>query len=251
MLQTLRRARLVWPAIATAAAIALLVSLGTWQLHRLQWKEALLATLEKNIKADPVPLDAAPEGGWLIPGADEYRPVIARGRFRHDAERHLFMAEDGRRGWHIYTPLETADGRMVFVNRGFVPDEKKAPETRKEGQLSGEVEVVGLLRATGTKETFSPDPDTIKNVWYWRDLAGMAAYPGLLAPGKKLMPFFIDARAEPKNPGGLPEGGATRITITNRHLEYLLTWYGLAATVLVIFLVFAVQRAKGVDDVEG
>jgi surfeit locus 1 family protein len=60
--------------------------------------------------------------------------------------------------------------------------------------------------------------------------------------GGRLVPFIVDAEAEPAPPGGFPKGGTTRLELPNRHLEYALTWYGLAAALVVIFAAFAITR---------
>ena len=170
--------------------------------------------------------------------------VTVTGRFRHGDERHLFTSQGGETGWHIYTPLETEGGNVVLVNRGFVPDRLKDPATRPAGQVEGPVTVTGLLRKPVTHGWFEPEADRARNMWYWRDLDGFKAS---LAPGvaaERVLPLFVDAAAEPANPGGWPKGGATRLDIPNRHLEYALTWFGLAATLVAVFAAFAWTRLR-------
>jgi len=90
---------------------------------------------------------------------------------------------------------------------------------------------------------FSPEHDAKTGVWYWRDFDGMAR--AALGPeAGKAMRFFLDAEAEPPNPGGWPKGGTTRLTLPNRHLEYALTWYGLAAALIGVLVAFAVGRLR-------
>jgi surfeit locus 1 family protein len=169
--------------------------------------------------------------------------VSVVGHFRHQDERRLFASNGGETGWHIYTPLETQGGKILFVNRGFVPDALKEPASRAAGQIEGEVTVRGLIRKPGVQGSFEPDADQGRNIWYWRDLAGMTASLAA-ADQKRVLPFFVDALAEPENPGGWPKGGATRLEIPNRHLEYALTWFGLAGALLAVFAAFAWTRLR-------
>ncbi len=162
------------PTLMTLVGLAVLVGLGVWQLERKQWKEGLVADIERGLHERPAPLDDPP-GLWRVLGQREYHPVTATGTFRHADERHLFAVEDGVAGWHIYTPLDMANGLTVIVNRGFVPDEFKDPSTRKAGQIEGEVTITGLVRASGHKTWFTPAEDRSRNIWYWRDLDGMVA----------------------------------------------------------------------------
>ncbi len=123
----------------------------------------------------------------------------------------------------MVTPLRREDGSLVLVNRGFVPGSRKDPATRQEGQVSGPVEVVGLLRLTEPGGAFLRANDPGRDRWYSRDVAAIAAAKGL----PDTAPYFVDADAAP-NPGGLPIGGLTVVAFPNNHLVYAITWYGLA-----------------------
>ena len=128
----------------------------------------------------------------------------------------------------------------MVVNRGFVPDELKDPAKRAAGQIAGDVSATGLLRVADVQTVFVPDNDAHRNICYWRDIGAMAATFGADAP--RVHRYFIDAEANPPAPGGWPKGGVTRLELPNRHLEYALTWYALAATLLVVFAAFAITR---------
>lgn len=236
-----RRGRFIFTAAAVLAALAILLSLGTWQVERLYWKEGLLADIAERRAAAAVPL--ADIEALAISGGDiEYRTVTASGRYINNKERHFFATYRGRTGFYIYTPLQLDDGRYLFVNRGFVPYENKEPEMRKQGQLTGQQTVIGLARAKlAAKPSFIvPDNDLAKNIFYWKDLEVMAASVGL--DQAKVMPFFVDADTTP-NPKGMPIGGVTEVDLPNNHLQYALTWYGLA-TVLVVIVTISVLHAR-------
>ncbi|TWG89653.1 surfeit locus 1 family protein [Mesorhizobium sp. J18] len=213
--------------VLSALALAALLSLGTWQVQRLQWKEGLLAQINERIASDPVPL-AEMETIFAQGGDVDYRPVRLNGRFVHSDERHFLATHEGQSGFFVHTPLQLADGRYIFVNRGFVPYDRKDPATRSEGLTEGEVEVTGLARAAPAEKPswIVPDNDPAKNIFYWKDLATMAATAGM-SEGAEVLPFYVDADETP-NPGGLPVGGVTLIDLPNNHLQYAITWYGLA-----------------------
>jgi len=238
-------ARRIVQAVLLLAVLAILLALGTWQVERLHWKEALLADIETRRAAPPVPL-ADIEAMAAAGGDIEYRTVTVTGRFLNNKERHFFATYDGAPGFYVYTPLQLADGRFVFINRGFVPYDNKEPEMRMQGQLTGEQSVTGLARArlSGKPSFVVPDNDIAKNIFYWKDLDAMIASDGL--PSDEALPFFIDADNTP-NPKGMPIGGVTLIDLPNNHLQYALTWYGLAAALVAVSGVFLLRR-KGKDE---
>jgi surfeit locus 1 family protein len=232
-----RRANPFWQvgkALILLVALGILLALGTWQVQRLHWKEGLLADIAERQAAAPLPLSAI-EAMAASGGDIEYRVATATGHYLNNKERHFFATLDGDPGFHVYTPLQLADGRYLFVNRGFVPYDAKEPEMRMQGQLTGEQTVSGLARAKlAGQPSGIPDNDLAKNIFYWKDLDAMADSDGL--PKDKVLPFFVDADKTP-NPEGLPIGGVTIVDLPNDHLQYALTWYGLAAALVAIVAV--------------
>ncbi|MCY1299655.1 SURF1 family protein [compost metagenome] len=132
---------------------------------------------------------------------------------------------------------------MLFVNRGFVPFEQKDSSTRLAGELPAFVGINGLARPKLTEKPSSlvPDNDLAKNIFYWKDLDTMASSVGL--PADKVLPMFVDADATP-NPGGLPIGGVTQFDLPNNHLQYALTWYGLAAALVLVSGIYVARRGR-------
>lgn len=227
--------------VAVTLAMAILLSLGTWQVKRLHWKEALIADIEERRNA--APLDLAGLEAILAKGGDvDYRAAEAEGRYLNDKERHFLATFRGQAGFYVYTPLALADGRYLFVNRGFVPYDRKEPSSRPQSLVEGEQVVKGLARArlNAKPSMMVPENDEAKNVFYWKDLDRMAASVAL--PADKVVPFFLDADATPV-PGGLPEGGVTEIDLPNSHLQYAITWYGLALALAGV-VAYAIVRRK-------
>ncbi|MFQ5533947.1 MAG: SURF1 family protein [Sphingomonadales bacterium] len=226
---------LIVPAITTAIAVAILFALGTWQVQRLSWKQDLLAMIKARLHA---PATELPLGGMV---ADEwrYRKVRLSGTFLHDQELHVMARRPGKRfGYHVFTPLERADGSLILINRGWVPADGKDAETRQSGQIAGPVAITGIVRKPWGKTWFLPENDPAANLWFSPDLDAMARHLG-----RAVAPVFVEADATP-NPGGLPVGGQTRLEIPNDHLGYAITWYLLALAAVAIFLVYRRQQMK-------
>lgn len=232
-----RRSLIVLTAFA-AVALAILLALGFWQLERKAWKEGIVAQIEARAYGTPAALPS--EAAW--PGFDrdalDYQRVTLTGTFEHDAEAlvHGFVGQ-GRgtvlQGFFVMTPLRLADGSRVLVNRGIVPTELAAPASRAQGQVPGVVTVTGLLRAPERRGYFTPPDEPERNRFFTRDPATIAASKGLT----RVAPFYVDADAT-ANPGGWPRGGGTELSIRNNHLEYALTWFGLALGLLGVYATF-------------
>jgi surfeit locus 1 family protein len=228
----------LWPTVFALPAVLLLLGLGIWQVQRLHWKEGLIAERRAATSAAPVPL---PRGSAVSPDM-EFRHVFARGVFLNDKEILVYASPRiGKAGFDVLTPLVETDGRIVFVNRGFVPVGRRNPATRAAGEIAGPVHVEGLLRLPprGKPNWFVPDNDPGRNRWFWIDLPKMAAADGL----KRVAPFYVDADARP-NPGGWPQGGLTRVRLPNNHLQYALTWFSLAVALLVIYVLYHRDRGS-------
>ncbi len=237
-----RRFRFLAGMVLVLVALAILLSLGTWQLQRLHWKEGLLASIAERRAAPPADLSAI-EALAAAGGDVDYRTVRISGTYLNSKERHFFATYRGRTGYYVYTPLQLADDRFVLVNRGFVSFERKEPNMRKHGQLTGMQTVTGLARAklSGKPSWAVPDNDVRKNIFYWKDLDVMASSAGLSTD--RTLPFFVDADATP-NPGGMPIGGVTQFDFPNSHLQYAVTWYGLAAALAAVSAVFIFRRTR-------
>ena len=228
---------LLWPTVVAAGAFLVLLGLGTWQLDRRAWKTGLIAARQAALAAAPV---ALPET-IADPAALEFHRVWVAGRFRHDRELHLAgRYYRDQPGYQVITPLVLDDGSAVLVNRGFVPLAAKDPARRAAGQVAGTARIEGVVRLSGAPGWFTPDNDPAANLWFYPDLARMAAVAGLA----RVRPVFVEAGPAP-NPGGLPIGGQTQADLPNDHLQYAITWYSLAAALAVIYALFCHRHLTG------
>jgi surfeit locus 1 family protein len=216
------------------AALAVLIGLGVWQVKRLHWKEELIAAIDARTKGEPISLDQAVALAKEGRDASYYR-VRVEGRFDNTKERYLFSQSisDGTPGWHVITPFTTTQGVLVLVDRGFVPDQLKDSSTRASGEIEGTTTVTGIVRIPETQGLFTPNNEPEVNRWFWRDLNGMviSMFPTATLD---VPPFFIEAEKS-EVPGAWPEGGQTRLSLPNNHLQYAITWFGLAAALIVIY----------------
>lgn len=230
---------LLWPTVATAFGLAILVGLGVWQIERLHWKLALIERIHQRIEAPPV--EPPPASAWasLDPKSVEYRRFRLAGKFLNGKELYYFtQGEGGGAGYDVVVPFVLDAGGVVLVDRGFVPEELRDPATRKAGTVEGETVVVGVARAPEPRGSFTSPDDPQHNLWFTRDPKTMGPATGLA----DVAPFYVEADATP-NPGGWPKGGRTRVDIRNEHFQYALTWFGLALGLLAVY--FFYHRSRG------
>lgn len=222
--------------VATLVGIAVLIALGTWQLHRLAWKEELIATARARTAAPPIELPPDP-ADW--PALD-FRHVSATGRYLDDKSLAFgFSGYAGRPGADLVTPLALDDGRTILVDRGWVPTEMRPPASPK--APAGTVRVTGTLRYRGepARNIFQPADDPGGRRWFGWDVRGMAAYAG-----RPLLPVVVTADPVPGAPE-FPRAQPVDIDFPNNHLGYVITWYGLAAALAGVYVAFSLTKPDG------
>ncbi|MBV1704170.1 MAG: SURF1 family protein [Hyphomicrobiales bacterium] len=225
---------------AIAPAFALLVGLGVWQLRRLHWKLGLIAEVAARVHAAPADLPAPADWPALKPEAYDYAHVRATGAFDYSHEAKVFRAlgspkgRYGGPGYLVVTPFALAGGATVLVNRGFVPQGKDARADRAASEIAGATTITGLMRPPEWRTWFTPADEPAKGLWFTLDPASIAAGLGVA----RAAPFIVDEDAG-QAPGGLPQGGETVLSFPNNHLSYAFTWFGLAATLLVVSGLYA------------
>jgi surfeit locus 1 family protein len=234
----------LWLAVCAALLFAGFAALGTWQVERRAWKLDLIARVEQRVHAPAVAAPAPDQWPTVSAAGDEYRHVRIAGTFLHDRETLVQAATELGGGFWVLTPLRMADGRVVLVNRGFVPPEARERTARGAPESSGETVVTGLLRMTEPGGGFLRKNDPAGERWYSRDVQAIAAARGL----RDVAPFFVDVDvdADATEPRTWPAGGLTVIAFHNSHLVYALTWYGLA--LMVLGAAWFARRQNGRDE---
>jgi surfeit locus 1 family protein len=241
--------------ISVALVFAILMGFGTWQMQRRAWKEALLRTIAERqalppaVTFDRAALGCRPDQGLEDPC--DFRPVRLTGRIADPAQVHIFISIPRQpnglqgNGYWVFRQFEFSGdtaGRAarVWVNTGFVPSDQKdaAPP------LAGRLDLTGVLRRAERRGRFSGANDMAKNVYFVRD---PAEFP---ATGATETAYYVDMSGPVPPSGarvGLPYPMAGKQMISNRHLEYALTWYGLAATWLLVAGVAIRRRFVNTD----
>ncbi|HEX2526114.1 MAG TPA: SURF1 family protein, partial [Geminicoccus sp.] len=219
------RPRLV-PTLVTLPVLAVLVSLGTWQVERLHWKTDLLQTMSERMEAAPVDLR---DVDALDPAAAAWTRVRAEGRFvtpAGEVQRYGVENIGGTLGSRQLGVFETTEGTSLLVDRGFAAENTAPPP-----EPSGKVQLDAVLRdRSGEQQSwFVPDNDEIAGRWYWLDLAALEQ-----VYGRPLAPLALQLL--PGSPGATPQAAPPRIDLPNNHLGYAVTWYGLALGLVAVYL---------------
>ena len=244
-LRAKQRGGVIEATVFAVVGVAILLGLGIWQLDRRVWKENLIATVTARLARAPA--DLPPRASWprLKPEADEYARVRFPAEFLAGEEALVYSAGSAFRpdvqgpGYWVFAPARLAGGSIVLVDRGFVPADRKDPATRAGGAPHGSIDVVGVMRWPETRGLFTPADDPKTNVWYLRDPAAMAAAKKWDAAA----PFYIE-QEQPVPPGGLPLPGKLAVNLPDNHLQYAITWFGLALGLAGVYTVWLVGRIR-------
>jgi len=239
------------PTLFALLALATFVGLGTWQLQRKAWKEALIDIVEQRLAANPVALPAGePSAGESWPSLgraqDEFRRVKFSATFLPGQDALVYGSGPALRGdvtgagYWVFAPARLADGRLLIVNRGFAPEGRQdAARTGAAATIAGAADMVGVMRWPEVRGFFAAKDDPARNLWFARDHLAIAAAKGW----GEVAPFYIELES-PQPPGGLPRAGVHRPDLRNVHLQYALTWYGLAVVVIVMFAFWLHHRRR-------
>lgn len=224
----------------TIPMLALLCFLGNWQVERLNWKLDLIEKIEMRygLPSIAIPPTVSEPDEWV------YRHVSVSGRYLHLREMPLYsIGPNGKPGYDLFTPLLARDGKYVIINRGWVPENLKEQISRPDTIGAEPVNITGVLRKSWDRERFAPENDLGRNLWFYGDLQAMKNAQGL----EQVFPMFLYASKDSEQ-GELPVGDRSRLKIVNNHLDYAMTWYGLAIVLLVIYVMFNVRKNGRPDD---
>jgi len=238
-----RRVGLLEPTFFALAGIAILVALGIWQLDRKVWKENLIATLTARLSQMPHALPARATWPNLTQADNEFRRVSFPAEFIPGQQALVYTAGSAFRpdvhgpGYWVFAPARLAGGSLVIVDRGFVAFDRKDAASISP---SGVVDIVGVMRWPETRGLFTPADEPQNNVWYLRDPAAMAKAHGWTVAA----PFYIEQES-PVPEGGLPKPGKLVVDLPDNHLQYAITWFGLALGLAGVYVAFVARRVAG------
>lgn len=218
--------RLILPLVFGIVGTAILVSLGNWQMRRMAEKEAFLAAIDARIGDAPVAIPASPD-----PVGDKFLAARVTGRLTQEELHFLVSVKKVGAGYRIVSAFETDEGRRVMVDRGFVPTpDKEAP------RHVGPATVTGNLHWPDERDSYTPENDVAGNIWFAREVPQMAEALGT-------EPILIIAREVSENDPGVTPLPLDSSGIPNDHLEYVVTWYGLAI-VWVAMTLYYLRRTR-------
>jgi len=225
-----------WLTVVTVVCLAILISLGTWQYHRLQWKTALLAEVEAAGEAAPLSsladvLDRLEEGGPI-----DFRRITIKARYiQIETPYHVYKSTNKGIYWNQFIPFREGQD-VVFVNIGEIADAQKALPIV---YPTGPIEFGGYVRKARKQGRFATKSTPEKNRWF-----GFNPMPETHPWGQNLRDdvetrFYIDASDQVEKASDL---APKRPEIANNHFDYMLTWYSFAVILLVIYFILH-QRA--------
>lgn len=237
---------LVLPTALTLAGVGLLVALGVWQLERKEWKDKLTAAISTELGRPPSELP--PKSLWPNLGASdaEFRRVTFPAEFMSGQEALVYTIGSVGRGppgpgYLVFVRARLPDGDFVVVDRGFVPEGQQ--RAALDAHSSGPLNIVGVMRWPEQAGLFSPADNPARNLWFRRDHLAIASAKGW----GQVAPFYVDLES-PAPAGGLPQPMPPSAKLRNNHLQYALTWFGLAGALLAVYAVFAWGKLRTSGD---
>ncbi len=227
-------------AVISLVMVAVLIGLGFWQLQRRTEKHALIAALTERLAAAPVPLPSSNEWKNLSPAHDEFRRVSVMATFEPKPDAMVYSSGSAVRedisgpGTWAFLPARLTDGSIVVINTGFVQNtmQDRNQQDRAVGRLVTGVPIrlTGYLRFPESAGVLTPQADAGKRLWFTRDQRAMALALGW----GEVAPFYLDLES-PVPDSGVPKPGPLEVHLKDDHLQYAITWFGLAAAVLIAF----------------
>jgi len=237
-------------AVFTLVMVVVLVGLGVWQLQRRAEKHALIAALTERLAAAPVPLPDVSQWPGLDPARDEFRRVALTATYARVPDAMVYSAGSAVRedvsgpGTWAFLPARLASGETVVINTGFVENtmQQREVEDRAVAKLiTGQpVTLSGYLRFPEHPGLLTPAENRDKRLWFVRDTGAMASALGW----GNVAPFYIDLE-QPVPASGVPKPGALTVHLRDEHMQYAITWFSLAAMLVIAFAVWARGRGAG------
>jgi cytochrome oxidase assembly protein ShyY1 len=226
--------------VFTLAMVAVFIGLGVWQLQRRVEKHALIAALTERLAAAPSALPQPSQWNSLNPASDEFRRVGFTARYEHAADAMVYSSGSAVRqdvagpGTWAFMPARLSTGETVVINAGFVQNtmQDRAQQDRAVARLINEepVALTGYIRFPEPASTLTPAENTAKRLWFTRDHLAMARALGW----GEVAPFYIDLEA-PAPASGVPKPGPLEVHLKDDHMQYAITWFGLAGAVVIAF----------------
>ncbi|MDC0355873.1 SURF1 family protein [Candidatus Pelagibacter sp.] len=198
--------------------ILVLLSLGSWQLYRLNWKLNLISEIENSLKNSPVELSKSDKKNYLM--------IKTSGQIDFDKQIYLYnLNKSGKPGFEVINPILIGNENYL-INRGWISFDQK---DQSEINFVNEDKIIGTLKLQTKASTFKPENDIEKNYWFTLNRDDIFKYTG-----KNFSNFIIYLNGDYKT----PEPKVITANISNNHKKYAITWFSMAISILLIYLYF-------------
>ena len=198
--------------------ILVLISLGSWQLYRLNWKLNLISEINSSLKNDPVELSKSNKKNYLR--------ITTSGTVDFDKQIYLYNLNDsGKPGFEVINPILIGNENYL-INRGWIPFDKK---DKAEINILDTNAIIGTLKTQSKANSFKPDNDINKNYWFTLNREDIFSYTG-----KNFSKYIIYLNGDYK----APKPKVITANISNNHKKYAITWFSMAISILLIYLYF-------------
>jgi surfeit locus 1 family protein len=195
-----------------------LVSLGSWQLYRLNWKLDLINKIEDSLKNSPVELSNIDK--------KDYLRIKTSGNIDFKKQIYLYSLNvNGKPGFEVINPI-VIKNKNYLINRGWIPFDKKEKSEINKVDINN---IIGTLKIQSKANSFKPKNDIEKNYWFTLDRADIFKYTG-----KDFSKYIIYLNGDYK----LPKPKVITAKISNNHKKYAITWFSMAISILFIYLYF-------------
>ncbi len=222
----------ILPLIFTSLAVVILLSLGFWQLSRLKEKELFISQMQYNLNNPPIDLKT-------LSGNELYAKIKVTGRFLSDKNIHLYGRKSRsteKDGYYLITPFQTDDKRIILVERGWFPQKYKKDI---DDIVDNSTEISGVILPGEKNRLFVPGNDISNNVWFTLDLQQASKTLDLNLENLYLLMLSSDANPSQMLKMPSPEH---LLHVRNDHLEYAITWFSLAISLVVIFVLYHIRK---------
>ncbi|MDC1025675.1 SURF1 family protein [Candidatus Pelagibacter sp.] len=198
--------------------ILVLLSLGSWQLYRLNWKLNLISEIENSLKNNPVELSKSDKKNYLR--------IKTSGQINFDKQIYLYnLNKSGKPGFEVINPILIGNENYL-INRGWISFDQK---DQSEINFVNEDKIIGTLKLQTKASIFKPENDIEKNYWFTLNRDDVFKYTG-----KNFSNFIIYLNGDYKT----PEPKVITANISNNHKKYAITWFSMAISILLIYLYF-------------
>ena len=227
----------LWLTLLSVPALALLLFLGSWQVQRLFWKTDLISTFTERAAASPISVSE------LVGSSkdNQFRRLSLSGTFLHDDEVYLVgRTYEGNAGFHVVTPLRQKDDSIIFINRGWVSEDYRLPAQRPFSLTTGEVQIDGIIRLPQQQGYFVPDNEPERGFWFTLkpdEIARFRDYSSVETD------YYVD-QVRTSDVITLPISAEVRVDVRNAHLNYALTWFGVALSLIGVYIAYHVSAGR-------